>query len=97
MAFFVSWTYPDNAVVICFNVVEMLQERLFKTLRTADPIQPHWDDPYSVQLVIVEAVVTCYNTAVWSLRDAIRRFEEVRRLFFFLFCGYSQQGNLFIL
>jgi len=77
MAFFVSWMHPHQTVVICFDVPEMLQGHLFDTLRTDAPIQADWNDPYSVHLVIVEAVVDCYNTAVWNLRDAIRHFEEV--------------------
>lgn len=79
MAFFVSWMRPNQTVVICFDVPEMLQGHLFDTLRTDAPIRADWNDPYSVHLVIVEAVVDCYNTAVWNLRDAIRQFEEDRR------------------
>jgi hypothetical protein len=77
MAFFVSWMHPHQTVVICFDVPEMLQGHLFDTLKADAPIRADWNDPYSVHLVIVEAVVDCYNTAVWNLRDAIRHFEEV--------------------
>ncbi len=75
MGFVMTWTAPDWNTVIIFDALEPLGKRLHDGLASSQS-NLNLSDPYSVQLIIAEAVVGCYDTAVWNLRDQIREFEE---------------------
>lgn len=76
MGFFMTWTAPDQNTVIFFDATEPLSDRLLVALNSGQSTV-NQGDPYSMKLVITEAVVACYDKAVWTLRDQIREFEEV--------------------
>lgn len=81
MGFVMTWTAPDQNTVIFFDAMEPLWKRVWDALASSQS-RVNRGDPYSMQLVIAEAVVACYDIAVWNLRDQIREFEEVGLVLF---------------
>jgi hypothetical protein len=77
MGFFATWTAPGRIRVICFDALEPLRQHIWDSLVSGQS-DVNQRDPYSAHLVIVEAVVACYDKSVWDIRDLIRNVEMVR-------------------
>jgi hypothetical protein len=75
MTFYFRWE-PDHCAVLCIGVGPSFQSLLQEILGRIWPVLPP-NDPCSLLVPIIEAIIAMYDQSVWSIRDAIRRAEKV--------------------
>ena len=76
MGFFVHWTPPHSTTILCFDLPEPLQASIQSAL-TSSVDKTEFSDPYSVFSVLLDEILSLYNTSVWSLRNHICAAEAV--------------------
>ena len=65
----------ESTIVLCFDVPGPIQTRIEHAL--SDKRELDLRDIYALHAVILDEVVSLYETSVWALRDLVRTYEVV--------------------
>ncbi|KAF2196854.1 hypothetical protein GQ43DRAFT_235184 [Delitschia confertaspora ATCC 74209] len=76
MTFFSRWT-PAGSVILCIGA-SLLFQNLFQEILSQMWSRIPSSEPYSLHVPIIEAIIAMQDTAVWSVRDAVRSVEKDR-------------------
>ncbi|SPO02354.1 uncharacterized protein DNG_05027 [Cephalotrichum gorgonifer] len=81
MGFFVRWSAaePSRTAVLCCDVPSALQASLRYALRASGAERVRFSDPYSVFGVVVQEVISLYDSSVWAMRNHICGWEAARQ------------------
>jgi hypothetical protein len=75
MSFFTYWS-PTYCMTLCIGTPDDLELRLAAIL-SADSESVNVFDPFAMQVLLVDQVITIYDQSVWDIRDVIRKVEKV--------------------
>lgn len=65
----------ESTVVLCFDVPRPIQTRIEHAL--SDKRELDLKDIYALHALILDEVVSLYETSAWALRDLVRTYEVV--------------------
>ncbi|OTA95566.1 hypothetical protein M434DRAFT_195915 [Hypoxylon sp. CO27-5] len=71
---FTRWTSPGKIMILAFDPVESIQERLC-TILMQNLDEMELEDPYWLYAHILEDIVSLQGTSVWGLRNLVRTIE----------------------
>jgi hypothetical protein len=76
LGFYTFWTPSKDLIALCFDLPQSLIQALSTSLLDSEA-QFQLHDPFSIHTLLVERVITCYDTSLWAWRDVIRELERV--------------------
>lgn len=76
MGFFTKWASPNSHIVLCFDIPQSLLASLTKAVSSSSMILDS-ASIYSLHIIIIDEVLKLFDTAIWSIRDVIRKAELV--------------------
>ncbi|KAI0600912.1 hypothetical protein F4775DRAFT_544045 [Biscogniauxia sp. FL1348] len=76
--FFVRWIpSTKHTVIVIFDAHQLLSERLRKLFQDVD--MSHVGDPFWPYMILADELVRLQDSAVWAIRDHVRKIETERR------------------